>query len=158
MDKDNPLRGFSVDRASIKTIGKDLQRPECILAERNGTLWSADARGGVMRIDPDGSQTLVAQTVDTRFADSTSPERYMLQGTLPNGLAFDADGNILIANFGTDHIELMTRDGQSRTLYTDIDGKPLGKTNFILRDSKNLPVRCHGRNPSTRNSLMATWA
>jgi sugar lactone lactonase YvrE len=61
----------------------------------------------------------------------------MLKGTLPNGLAFDAEGNILIANFGTDHIELMTRAGQSRTLYTQLDGQPLGKTNFILRDRKN---------------------
>lgn len=135
--QNNPLRGWQVDRAQIRTIGKDLQRPECILAERDGTLWSADARGGVMRIDTDGKQTLIAQTVDTRFADSDSPERYMLKGTLPNGLAFDVDGNILIANFGTDHIELMTRDGQSKTLYTEVDGQPLGKTNFILRDSKN---------------------
>lgn len=133
----NPLHGWRVDRSQIRTIGTDLQRPECILAERDGTLWSADARGGVMRIAPDGSQTLVAQTVDTRFAESDSPERYMLKGTLPNGLAFDADGNILIANFGTDHIELMTREGVSRDLYTAIDGQPLGKTNFILRDSRN---------------------
>jgi sugar lactone lactonase YvrE len=134
---DNPLRGWQVDRNLIRTIGKDLQRPECILAEPDGTLWSADARGGVMRIAADGTQTLITQTVDTRFAESDSPERYMLKGTLPNGLAFDASGNILIANFGTDHIELMTREGHSRTLYTELDGQPLGKTNFILRDSRN---------------------
>jgi gluconolactonase len=134
---DNPLRGWQVDRKQVRTIGKDLQRPECILAEPDGTLWSADARGGVMRIDADGTQTLITQTVDTRFSESDSPERYMLKGTLPNGLAFDAGGNILIANFGTDHIELMTRDGHSTTLYTELDGQPLGKTNFILRDSRN---------------------
>ena len=58
----NPLAGWSVDRTSIRNIGRDLQRPECILAERDGTLWSADARGGVMRILPDGSQQLIAQT------------------------------------------------------------------------------------------------
>lgn len=138
MDKShNPLYGWQVDRSEIKTIGSGLQRPECILAESNGTLWAADARGGVMRIDPYGTQILIAQTEDRRFAESDSPERYMLQGTLPNGLAFDADGNILIANFGTDHLELMTRDGRSKTLYTEIDGMPLGKTNFILRDSRN---------------------
>ena len=48
----NPLVGFIVDPAAIAYVGGDLQRPECILAERDGTLWSADARGGVMRIDP----------------------------------------------------------------------------------------------------------
>ena len=57
-------------------------------------------------------------------------------GTLPNGLAFDTSGNIVIANFGTDAIELMTRDGRSRTLYDSIDGQPLGKTNFVLTDSR----------------------
>jgi gluconolactonase len=132
----NPLAGWAVDRAEIRTVGRDLQRPECILAEPDGTLWSADARGGVMRIDPDGSQALVAQVVDSRFAESDSDDRYTMQGTLPNGLAFTPEGDFVIANFGTDAIELMTRSGESRTLYTEIDGEPLGKTNFVLTDSR----------------------
>ena len=69
----NPLHGWSVDRAAISFVGHDLQRPECILAEPDGTLWTADARGGVVRIDQDGTQTLVAQEIDTRFADSRRP-------------------------------------------------------------------------------------
>ncbi|MDN7651837.1 SMP-30/gluconolactonase/LRE family protein [Burkholderia multivorans] len=56
--------------------------------------------------------------------------------TLPNGLAFDREGNIVIANFGTDAIELMTREGASRTLYDRIDGQPLGKANFVLTDTR----------------------
>jgi gluconolactonase len=133
----NPLLGWQLDRAAVRTIGRDLQRPECILAERDGTLWSADARGGVMRISPDGSQQLIAQQVDTRFsAAPATSERYMLQGTLPNGLAFADNGDFLIANFGTDALERMTRGGESRVLYTQIDGVPLGKVNFVLRDSR----------------------
>jgi gluconolactonase len=31
----------------------------------------------------------------------------------------------------------MTRYGHVHTLYTEIDGQPLGKANFVLRDSKN---------------------
>ncbi|MBL8265096.1 SMP-30/gluconolactonase/LRE family protein [Steroidobacter sp.] len=133
----NPLRNWQVDRASIRTIGQDLQRPECILAERDGTLWSADARGGVMRIAPDGTQTLIAQQPDTTFTNANDTEKYILRGTLPNGLAFAPDGNILIANFGTNAIESMSRDGRSKTLYTEVDGRPLGKTNFVMRDSKH---------------------
>ena len=133
---ENPLHGWQVDREAITFVGRDLQRPECILAEPDGTLWSADARGGVMRIDPDGTQELVAQGVDTRFSDSGSVERYTMNGTLPNGLAFAPNGDFLIANFGTDAIERMTRDGVSTTLYTDLDGEPLGKTNFVLADSQ----------------------
>jgi gluconolactonase len=133
----NPLIGWQLERADVRSVGRDLQRPECILAERDGTLWSADARGGVMRINPDGSQQLIAQTVDTRFgAAPASSERYMLQGTLPNGLAFADNGDFLIANFGTDALERMTRGGESRVLYTHIDGAPLGKVNFVLRDSR----------------------
>ncbi len=131
------LRGWQVDRDAITFVGRDLQRPECILAEPDGTLWSADARGGVMRIAPDGTQALVAQEIDSTFSDSRSAERYTMNGTLPNGLAFDRRGDILIANFGTDAIERMTRDGRSTTLATEIDGTPLGKTNFVLVDSRD---------------------
>ncbi|MFT4067741.1 SMP-30/gluconolactonase/LRE family protein [Paraburkholderia sp.] len=133
----NPLRGWQVNRDDIRMVGRDLLRPECILAERDGTLWTADARGGVMRIAPDGSQTLIAQQREpVRAPASDDAQQLMLGGTLPNGLAFDRDGRIVIANFGTDAIELMTRDGASRTLYDSIDGMPLGKTNFVLTDSK----------------------
>lgn len=45
MPAPNPLDGFEVDRAAIRTVGHDLQRPECILAEPAGTLWAADAYG-----------------------------------------------------------------------------------------------------------------
>lgn len=142
MPPPNPLDGFEVDRAAIRMIGRGLQRPECILAERDGTLWAADARGGVMKIAPDGAQQFVGQRVDERFATAATDsvnafEAKFTQGTLPNGLAFAADGSFLIANFGTDCLELMTRDGRTRTLYDRIDGQPIGKVNFVLRDSKH---------------------
>ncbi|WP_372661084.1 SMP-30/gluconolactonase/LRE family protein [Hydrogenophaga sp.] len=138
----NPLDHFVVDRAAIRTVGTDLQRPECILAERDGTLWAADARGGVTRIAPDGTQSFIGQTADTRFATAASDtsdafENKLTQGTLPNGLAFAANGDILISNFGTDRLEVMSRNGQSRVLYDQIDGQPIGKVNFVLRDSRD---------------------
>jgi gluconolactonase len=133
----NPLKGWQVDRAAIRSIGRDLRRPECILAERDGTLWTADARGGVMRIKPDGTQALIAQSPDDHFDMSGNLEQSLLFGTLPNGIAFSATGDMLIANFGTDRLELMTRTGKTRTLHDRVDGKPMGKVNFVLRDSKN---------------------
>ena len=133
----NPLLDWRLDRAQLRHVGRDLQRPECILAQRDGTLWSADARGGVMRVAPDGTQQLIAQQPDGRFSEAPAgAERYMLQGTLPNGIAFAANGDFLIANFGTDALELMSRSGETRTLYREIDGAPLGKVNFVLRDSR----------------------
>ncbi len=137
----NPLDGFTLDRSAITYIGVGLQRPECILAERDGTLWVADARGGVTRISADGSQQFIGQQADARFATAAtdSSDRFeakFTQGTLPNGLAFAANGDILISNFGTDCLELMSRDGRTRTLHDRIDGKAIGKVNFVLRDSK----------------------
>ena len=132
----NPLKGFQVDPEAVRFVGHDLQRPECILAERDGTLWSADARGGVVRIEPDGTQTLISQAPDPHFDLSASAADSLLRGTLPNGLAFAANGDILISNFGTDRLERMTRGGETRVLLDSIDGAPLGKVNFVLRDSK----------------------
>ena len=133
----NPLAGWRVDPATIRTIGSGLARPECILAERDGSLWSADARGGVIHIRPDGSQRLIPSP-DGGHCD-LGPDRApnLFEGTLPNGLAFARNGDLLIANFGTDALEVMTRDGRSRILCDRIDGMPLGKVNFVLRDSRD---------------------
>ena len=133
----NPIIGFQVEPADINYIGEGLQRPECILAEQDGTLWSADARGGVVRISPDGTQEIITQAFESAFEKATDEETRFTEGTLPNGLAFAENGDILISNFGTDVLEVMSRDGQTRLLYDTIDGEPIGKVNFVLRDSKN---------------------
>lgn len=147
----NPLKGWSVDPSEIRYVGADLERPECILAERDGTLWSADGRGGVVRIAPDGSQRLILQSTARANDLASFEDRYVnTVGSLPNGLAFDADGNFLIANFGTDALELMTRDGKSRTLVDRIDGRPVGKANFVTRDSR-------GRLWLTVTTRMVPW-
>jgi len=132
----NPLDGFTVTKDDLWFVGEGLQRPECILAEPDGSLWSADARGGVVHIRPDGTQELIAQALDTRFGATDDAADRFTQGTLPNGLAFDADGSLLISNFGTDQLERMTRDGRTTVMLDTIDGTPIGKVNFVLRDSK----------------------
>ena len=137
MTKNNPLLGWQVDRAAVRHVGHGLQRPECVLAARDGTLWAADARGGVMRIAPDGSQRLIVPATPDDDAPADFGTRYVLsQGSLPNGLAFLPDGRILIANWGSDAVEVMDREGRVRRLFDRIDGQPLGKANFVLRDRR----------------------
>ncbi|MCZ7656716.1 MAG: SMP-30/gluconolactonase/LRE family protein [Xanthobacteraceae bacterium] len=133
----NPIDGFTVDPATIAHVGHDLQRPECILAEPDGSLWSADARGGVVHIRPDGSQQLIAQRAATSFGDAPDDATRFVTGTLPNGLAFARNGDIVISNFGTDRLEVMTRTGETRVLVDSIDGAPIGKVNFVLRDRRD---------------------
>ena len=147
----NPLDGFTVDPATIRYVGQDLQRPECILAERDGTLWVADARGGVVVIRPDGGQTILTQQHETGFGAQHDAPRRFTEGTLPNGLAFDRHGDIVIANFGTDCLELMDRrSGATRTLHDRIDDQPIGKVNFVMRDSRD-------RLWLTVSTRMANW-
>lgn len=128
---------FEIDKAALNYAGSGLQRPECILAEADGSLWVADARGGVVHLQPDGRQRIIAQRHSEHFSGVDNEASRYLEGTLPNGLAFAADGDILIANFGTDRLEVMTREGESRVLADRIDGQPIGKVNFVLRDSRN---------------------
>ena len=132
----NPVLDFEIDRSKLQYIGHNLQRPECILAEKDGTLWSADSRGGVVRLRHDGTQEIITQKISSHFSEADSEASRYLTGTLPNGLAFAANGDILISNFGTDRLEVMTRSGESKVLADSIDGEAIGKVNFVLRDSK----------------------
>jgi gluconolactonase len=135
---DNPIDGFFLKKEDFKFIGEGLQRPECILAEKDGTLWSADARGGVVRIDANGNQTVITQSHSAEaFQSSDDDAQKFVDGTLPNGLAFASNGDILISNFGTDCLERMTRTGDTEVMFDSVDGEPIGKVNFVCRDSKD---------------------
>jgi gluconolactonase len=134
---ENPLLEFEVDKAALRYVGRNLQRPECILAGRSGSLWIADARGGVVLLRADGLQHTITQRHSDHFGEAATEFSRYIEGTLPNGLSFADNGDILIANFGTDRLEIMTHDGTSRVLADNIDGQPIGKVNFVLRDSKN---------------------
>ena len=63
----NPIDNFTLTKNDFEFIGNGLQRPECILAEKDGTLWSADARGGVVKINTDGSQTTIKLILDNQY-------------------------------------------------------------------------------------------
>jgi len=125
---------FAVDPASLAYIGQDLARPECILAHRNGSIWAADSRGGVTHIAPGGAQRFIGLRYDD---DRSGAFEGLLNGTLPNGLALASDGRFVIANFGTEALEAMDEDGATTTLFDQIDGRPVGKVNFVLRDSRD---------------------
>ena len=80
---------------------------------------------------------IITKSFDATLRKASDDASRFTEGTLPNGLAFAENGDILISNFGTDVLEIMSRDGKTRLLYDNIDGEPIGKVNFVLRDSKN---------------------
>jgi hypothetical protein len=74
-----PIKEFRLEISDLTYTGHDLIRPESVLAQPNGTLWTSDGRGGVTRINPDGSQQFIGG----------------LGGNEPNGLAMNDDGSNL---------------------------------------------------------------
>lgn len=109
---------------TLGAVGSGLVRPECVLANRHGDLYSADWRGGVAHIRPDGTQRLY-----------TAP---MVDGlTLrPNGIALLVDGSFLVTQLGESDggVYHLSRNGQIRPWLMQVEGVDLPPTNFVVQD------------------------
>jgi len=116
------MDNFTIDQSTIQYFGKGLVRPECVIAEKNGDLWTSDGRGGICHILSDGTQKFIPQKIDGE----------KVQNSLPNGLAMLKDGSFAVANMGTRRLEHMSRSGDSSVLCDNFEGRPLGLVNFVL--------------------------
>ncbi|MBU6485555.1 MAG: SMP-30/gluconolactonase/LRE family protein [Betaproteobacteria bacterium] len=110
---------MSLDAVSF--AGSGLVRPECVLATADGSLYTADWRGGVARIRPDGSQTL--------YAGRLPGERPLR----PNGIAIRDDGSFLLADLGETKggVFALSRAGELRPLIETVDGVDLPPCNYV---------------------------
>lgn len=111
--------------ASLRWVGHGLVRPECVLATARGDIYTADWRGGVAHLRPDGSQ---------HFYGGHLPGGGELR---PNGIALLADGSFLIAQLGPDDggVYRLTREGVVEPWLTELAGEPLPPTNFVVQDA-----------------------
>lgn len=108
----------------LKFIGEGLNRPECVFAVSDGTIFLADWDGGVTRIGPDGGQ-----------------QRFMEQenfGLRPNGVALRRDGSFLVAHLGAEDGGLfqLYRDGTLKPLLLEVEGEAVPPSNYVLEDSQ----------------------
>ncbi len=105
--------------------GQGLHRPECVLATAAGDLYTADWRGGVAHIRPDGTQALYTGVL---------PGGGQLK---PNGITLQADGSFLLAHLGAEQggVFRLTRDGQTEPWLLEVGGQALPPTNFVLPDA-----------------------
>jgi sugar lactone lactonase YvrE len=110
---------------ALRFVGTGLQRPECVLATARGDRYTADWRGGVAHIRPDGTQTLY-----TGHLPGNRPLR-------PNGIALRADGSFLLADLGEERggVFALDRQGDVRPLLERVDGFDLPPTNFVHQDA-----------------------
>lgn len=109
--------------ADLAQIGSGLNRPECVLAARDGSLYTGDWTLGIARIAPDGT-TGPAVEADL-----------IAQGFLPNGIALLPDGDFLFANLGeAGGVWRVGPQGQARPFATEVAGRPIPPSNFVLVD------------------------
>jgi sugar lactone lactonase YvrE len=115
-----------IDLESIRRVGTGLHRPECVLASARGDLYTADWRGGVAHIRPDGTQALYACLLP-----GMRPAR-------PNGVALRRDGTFLFADLGAEvgGVFALSRDGAVRPFLEMVDGIALPPSNFVVEDAQ----------------------
>lgn len=111
--------------ADLEEIGSGLNRPECVLADRDGSLFTGDWSLGIARISADGT-TAPAVGVDL-----------VERGFRPNGIALTSDGDFLITNMArAGGVWRVSRAGDVSPFVTEIAGQPLPPTNFVLVDGE----------------------
>lgn len=107
---------FCIGLNAVRHVGDNFSRPECILAERDGTLWVSDNRGTFTHVSPDGRQTLLGS-----------------MGGKPNGMALGKDGCIYMANIAHRKFYRVQRDGRHEVFLDSVNDMPVGAANFVLR-------------------------
>lgn len=109
----------------VRFVGRGLVRPECVLAAADGSLYSADWRGGVAHLRPDGSAAL--------YAGRLTGERPLR----PNGIALRREGTFLLADLGEREggVFALDRAGDVRPFLERVDGVDLPPTNFVAEDA-----------------------
>lgn len=136
------LDTFELSMTDLKPVGVDLNRPECCIAERNGTLWIPDNKSAVVRLDVDGSQTQIGDV-----------------GGDPNGLAMDREGSLYIANVTTGKVDKLYRDGRQEVILSEINGKKIEEAvNFTYFDALgrlwvSVSSRTHPRSDAIENPV-----
>jgi sugar lactone lactonase YvrE len=103
--------------------GSGLNRPECVLAALDGSLYTCDWTLGIARTAPDGTTGPALET------------DLIGQGFRPNGIAMTADGDFLFANLGRGGgVWRVGRTGEASPFATELDGDRIPHANFVLVD------------------------
>lgn len=134
---------FKLSLRDISSIGRGMQRPECVLATRSGDLFCSDSRGGYNIVRPDGR---------SRFVRAVgAPDDFM-----PNGIALLPNRDVLAANLAdSSGVWRIRPDGQASLHLAEADGVPLPPVNFVGLDASgrlwiSVSTRAVPRHPAFR--------
>lgn len=129
------IEPFRLD--DLESRGRGLNRPECVLAARDGSLYTCDWTLGIAKIAADGTTGPAVE------ADLIG------QGFRPNGIALTGDGEFLFANLGRGGgVWQVGRTGEARPFATELDGGRVPHANFVLVDGDRVWITISAR---TRN-------
>lgn len=122
------MASVTLNLTDLNTIGRSLNRPECVLAHQSGTLFVPDwtKQGGVTTIHPDGSCHSVLH----------DNEQFTVR---PNGIALEPDGSCLLAHLGDEQggIYRLSANGQLTPEVLRVNGQPMPPANYVVRDKQN---------------------
>ncbi len=110
---------LTLQPTDLKRVGRDLSRPENVLAFRDGTVFASSNKGHITRIASDGRQWRIGQ----------------VPHDAPTTMALDDDDSLILNNTGDGNIYRLHLDGRSELLLDTIEGHPIGSANYVFRDS-----------------------
>jgi gluconolactonase len=128
-----------MSRSDFHRVAVGIDRPEDVVVARDGRVFASDHQACVAEIHPDGSFTRMGP-----------------RGGAPNGLAMDAEGRIIVANFGIydgAHGPLeryCPTSGLHETLVASVEGRALTSSNYPS-------VASDGTIWCTHSTFAATW-
>ena len=114
------IADFTLTPGDISFYGKELHRPECIIAQRDGTLWVSDSQAALTRIGPDGTHQAIGKAPG-----------------LANGFAMDRNGTFYVADIDAGLVLKLTRDGEQTVFLEDVDGQQIANANFVYVDQQD---------------------
>ncbi len=105
----------------LRAVGAHLDRPESVLALKDGRVYASDRKKGVVRVLPEPSQNRELVFPHADF--------------VPNGIALLADGTFLIANLGSQGgLWRLTQSDELRPYGPSAGRMPGGPCGFVFPD------------------------
>jgi hypothetical protein len=119
---------FTVTVPNLQFVGRDLARPECVVATARGDVFVSDSRGGIMHLMPGGGQRLIAARG--------------VEGFVPNGFSLLPDRSFAVANIGPQGgAWRLLPDGALIPEVIEVEGMTLPPTNFVHAEGQDGALR-----------------
>ena len=118
---------------TISGFGAHLDRPECVLAFREGGIFASDRRHGVVRVVEGGFAPIPLAVP-------------LPEGFIANGVTFVPGEGFLVANIGDEGGVWRLAPGEAPAPFlTSVGGRPLPPTNYVHACEDEILISCSTR-------------